>query len=171
MHKDNAGTEQYYLRGKAWAFTDPTWWEMIDGETVLMLHQTVTLCSGARLSVDDFVGFDYVGAPWKWAESNSPYINGGNGAFSLRSKAAILRVLKEHRPMKSGIPSLPRTNEDMFFVKTMSEMGGFNVSTRDVGKTFSVEELPYDAPVGVSYSMRTVPNIDRDMVAHPTPFR
>ena len=85
--------------------------------------------------------------------------------FSVRNKAAMLRVLREHRPLKSGTPTLPSTNEDMFFVCQMVQMGGFNVSQREVGKTFAVEEIIYDAPVGVSYAMRTVPNAQRDHVS------
>eukprot|EP00037_Helgoeca_nana_P006183 m.57346 g.57346 ORF g.57346 m.57346 type:complete len:341 (+) comp17079_c0_seq2:273-1295(+) len=169
LTKAPKGKSRQYLMGKAWAFTDPEWWNLIDGENILLLHQTVTLCSGAHRSVDEFVGFDYVGAPWKWATPESPYIMGGNGVLSLRKKSAMLRVLAAHRPMKDGAPALPPTNEDMFFVKTMSEMGGFNVSSRGVGRKFSVEEIMYEAPVGVSYSMRTIPNKDRAVVLSNCP--
>ena len=43
-------------------------------------------------------------------------------------------------------------------------MGGFNMSDRERGMKFAVEEIFYEAPLGVSYAMRTVPDADRAKV-------
>ena len=43
-------------------------------------------------------------------------------------------------------------------------MGGFNMSDRERGMRFAVEEIFYEAPLGVSYAMRTVPDAERAKV-------
>ena len=43
-------------------------------------------------------------------------------------------------------------------------MGLFNMSDRESGMKFAVEEIFYEAPLGVSYAMRTVPDAQRAKV-------
>jgi hypothetical protein len=75
------------------------------------------------------------------------YVVGGNGALSIRSKAAVMKVLAERRPMKEGVPSLPNTNEDMYFVRSMKEV---SVARQTISKQVFTQAASlhgYDRPL------------------------
>lgn len=161
LKEASGGSRANYLRGKAWAYTDPAWWGLIDAEHVLMLHPTAVLCSGADHTIGDFLQWDWIGAPWRWAQPKQPFFHGGNGAFSLRRKSAMLRLLSQETYEGKG-------NEDMWFVDRMvkaNEKGGaFKLNDRTEGAKFAVEEMFYEAPLGISYAIRTVRDTQRNQI-------
>ena len=68
-----------------------TFWEMFPEEKLLVMQEDSCLFHGR---LDPFLPYDYVGAPWEHKEN----LHGvGNGGFSLRSRQAMLRVLRALR--------------------------------------------------------------------------
>ena len=71
--------------------TSSFFWEMFTGEKILLYQEDTMLFHG---NIDEFLCYDYVGAPWKKNQDDNSY-HVGNGGFSLRSKSAMLKVIKE----------------------------------------------------------------------------
>lgn len=80
---------------------------------------------------DQFFDYDYIGAPWWWRKD---CVYGGNGGFSLRSK----RLLNLTRDI-SYDESLPE--DEVICVNNLDKLiqNGMKFATKDVSKTFSVE--------------------------------
>lgn len=98
----------------------------IDTETFLIFQTDSMIFSKNRHFINDFLEYDYVGAPWR-------YLNNviGNGGLSLRKKSKMLEII-DHCPYNGE-------NEDMYF----SHQTAINVKkpTFEKAKTFSVETI------------------------------
>ena len=130
LKRKNLTKEDYSL-----LLTSPEFWLGIESEHIL-LFQTDSILR--RTGIERFLGYDYVGAPWK--SEDTPAV-GGNGGFSLRRRSAMLEILGKDRGDISRIP------EDIYFCTRMAE-GGFNVAPKEVALEFSVEELFHPDPLG-----------------------
>jgi len=131
-------------------------WKLIPTERVLVYKMETFMCSGSDYIISDFEKWDYIGAPWKWAPTDLKYIGGGNGAFSLRLKSQMIKILEIGDSWSSN-----RINEDMYFVKNINK---FNITTLpppEISKTFSVEEIASNKPLAVYHLMRTVDKRER----------
>ena len=111
-----------------------------------------------------FTPYDWVGAPWKWAKPGTPHSKGGNGALSLRNRAALVALFD------GGFAPPSKGNEDMLFVRAL---GGTNarLAPKHVSRRFAVEET-YDigeTPVGVYHLMRTMPHANRTRLLDACP--
>lgn len=127
LEVENLTIKEYNL-----LLTSRDFWEKIDGEHILIFQTDSCMCSNASNKIEDFLKYDYVGAPW----GHIPNSNGGNGGFSLRKKSKMLEIIKNH--VYNNLP------EDVYFSNHCK-----NLPSRDVSKKFSVEGIYYDAPVGV----------------------
>src|ERR1035437_10200740 len=67
-------------------FTTLKFWENVSYDKVLIFQPDSCLL---REGIEDFLEWDYIGAEWKFY----PYV--GNGGLSLRSKDAMITVLKQ----------------------------------------------------------------------------
>jgi hypothetical protein len=88
-----------------------------------------------REGIDEFLEWDYVGAPWydgaPWAH---PQNKGGNGGLSLRNPRMMIAILNKFRyPPMQG-------NEDVFYVHHLEEVGG-KLAPYEVCKKFSCETV------------------------------
>ncbi|UCB46432.1 MAG: hypothetical protein JSV25_03130 [Spirochaetota bacterium] len=115
--------------------TSKGFWKDIGSEHILIFQTDSIL---RKRGIEEFLHWDYVGAPWK--SDDTPQI-GGNGGFSLRRRSVMLDILEND---KSNIPKEP---EDIFFCMKLSE-GNYNVAPLEVAVRFSVEEIFYPDPVG-----------------------
>lgn len=120
VHLVNMGVSNLSIRDYNMLLTAPEFWERIPAEHIL-IFQTDTYIR--KNNVDEFINYDYVGAPWSWMD------RGRNGGLSLRRKSATLRALSEKQ--YNGL------NEDVFF----SLDCGLNVAPQDVCRRFSVESV------------------------------
>jgi hypothetical protein len=95
---------------------------------IFLIFQTDSLIFAKHKHlVNNFLRYEYVGAPWSNALRNNTHV--GNGGFSLRRKSAMLRVIDT--VVYRGEP------EDVYF----SCSGKLNVPTMDEAKMFSTESI------------------------------
>lgn len=101
------------------------WLSILKYERVLIFQADSMLL---RKGIEDFLHWDYVGAPWEWQEL------GGNGGLSIRNPDAMLRVVSNIR--WNG------DNEDTFFSNVLIDKPIFgNIAPRGVAKRFSCETI------------------------------
>jgi hypothetical protein len=115
--------------------TSKKFWEELDAEHILIFQADSIL---RKRGIEEFLHWDYVGAPWLSKET--PPV-GGNGGLSLRRRSVMLDILK------TDSSNLPRSPEDIYFCSRLSE-GDYNVAPPEVAVRFSVEEVFYPDPVG-----------------------
>jgi len=108
------------------------WDRYKDHERVLIFqHDSMIL----RCCIDEFMEFDYVGAPWRtdmaWAR---PDRKGGNGGFSLRNPRVMIKTIQ-------AFPWFPnRGNEDVHYMRNMEKIGG-TIAPYEVCAKFSCESI------------------------------
>ncbi len=132
----------------SWFFTRPWLWEQVQSASRVLLFQTDSIiCSNSNKTVDDFLEWDFIGAPI------SPFLGGHgyNGGLSLRNPKMILDILASP---SNDFDELWRTNqtglyvEDQFFYNKMLALPNAKLPDREVAKQFSVESYWYDRPLG-----------------------
>jgi hypothetical protein len=131
----NLSTSSFSKKKYNKLMTSTGFWLEIHAEHILIFQVD---CLLRRRGINEFLKYDYVGAPWRSIRAPS---YGGNGGLSLRKKSAMLEVLKENRV--NGIME----QEDIFFCKALRS-GGYNLAPPEVAIQFSVEEIYYPDPVG-----------------------
>tara|TARA_B100001250_G_scaffold294724_1_gene256314 strand:- start:267 stop:986 length:720 start_codon:yes stop_codon:yes gene_type:complete len=103
--------------------------------------------------MDEFLEYDYIGAPWPWSANAfitpfGEHIRVGNGAFSLRSKK-LLEV-----PTKVDIPFKVSEQEDfykMFGSDNTNEDGNICVHNRHIFQEHGCKFAPLDIAKYFSY--------------------
>lgn len=116
-------------------------WPFIDTEHVLLVHYDA-IAVNKDFWTDDFLKYDYIGAPWpgdySWIK---PEERVGNGGFSLRSKK-LLEALKDFE-IKSSEGNDRTENEDAVICQTyrqfLKENYKINFAPIDVAHKFSQE--------------------------------
>ncbi|QSZ35733.1 hypothetical protein DSL72_006855 [Monilinia vaccinii-corymbosi] len=120
-------------------FTDPEFYKFLSpAEHLLVFQPDSILCTKAPRTLNDFLQYDYIGAPWS---ASSTY--GGNGGLSLRRVSSILKVLEKKR-RKHGDPQL----EDLWLSTSINRLKGSKMADAKVSKSFSVESVWDEAPLG-----------------------
>lgn len=85
--------------------TSKHFYNNINGENILIFQMDTCLCSNSKYKIEDFLMYDYVGAPW----IDKRFVNKvGNGGLSLRKKSKILRHIEKY-------PYDPKEPEDKYF--------------------------------------------------------
>lgn len=106
------------------------WDKLITYERVLIFQSDSALL---RKGIEDFMYWDYVGAPW----SDPSHQHGGNGGLSLRNPKVMLDVIKT-RPYNESIHG----NEDYYFcdlIKFREWIG--KLAPREICSRFSCEAI------------------------------
>jgi len=108
-------------------------WETIPTENVL-IFQTDTILR--RFGIDEFISYNYVGAPWiRYREGKIV----GNGGLSFRKKSRMLEITNQFSDEEI-------TMEDIYFCKYLKDE---DIAPYDVAKKFSVEDIYYENPLGL----------------------
>jgi len=110
---------------------------VLPAEHLLIFQPDSIICSNSNRSVDDFLAYDYVGAPWPNCEF------GGNGGLSLRRVSKTLKVLEV-----SPRPNNHLDLEDNWISQKMKDLPNSNVAPASVERTFSVEMIYEERPLG-----------------------
>lgn len=138
---ENLTIEQYNRLLKS-----ETFWSMLQryGCRHALIFQTDTLL--LRDGLDDFLEFDYIGAPWK---SRWFGLDIGNGGLSLRRVEVMLEIVRT-RPSEVVIQNqkILLFNEDGYF-GFWCLFEGRKLPSVEQAKSFSVETLWHPDPVGM----------------------
>jgi hypothetical protein len=121
-------------------FTDPYLYADIlaPAEHLLVFQPDSIFCAGAPKTLNDFLEYDWIGAPW-----SATARHGGNGGLSLRKVSKILQVLEKKRRVNTGMPF-----EDEWLSNELNALPGARMAIANVSKSFSVESVWDDAPLG-----------------------
>lgn len=133
-----AGTSLAWSDAVSTFLASPWLWEQLEAIPRVLLFQTDSvLCSRSQSAVEDYFEYDYVGAPIaaQWG-------HGYNGGLSIRNPKAFLNVTRE-----VDYAASPEKFEDQFFFTELQKRGA-NLPEPDVARTFAVETIYYETPLG-----------------------
>ncbi|EPE26161.1 hypothetical protein GLAREA_02073 [Glarea lozoyensis ATCC 20868] len=107
-------------------------------EHLLVFQPDSIFCAGAPTTLNDYLEYDWIGAPW------SPTAQfGGNGGLSLRKVSKIVQILEKKKRENTGMPF-----EDEWLSRELNSLPGAKMATADISKTFSVESVWDETPLG-----------------------
>lgn len=112
-------------------------WSCSRAEHVLIFQSDSILCAGSPYSVDDFLEYDYIGAPW-------PEGKVGNGGLSLRRRQAMLELIENKAAW-----SVP---EDLYFTIGINRSKRFRVAPVELAQRFSTDRV-YEESVGTPFGV------------------
>jgi hypothetical protein len=98
-------------------------------------------------TIDEFLQYDYVGAPWvvKWFGMDI-----GNGGLSLRNVKKMYDITNKFPRLASTIIGNRYLEiEDIYFSYYLTYVEGSKLPTVEVAKTFSVETIYHDDTCGM----------------------
>ena len=152
------------------------WKQLAPAKHVLLFQLDSILCSNSPFEINDYLQYDFIGAP---IQNLAGWGLGFNGGLSLRNVDKTLQIVRNNNwtaevkaAKQKGLDSVPilstGTNdinailpghgnspriqyEDQWFFKKFMELPGASLPPLNVSTTFSVESIPYDTPFGVSY--------------------
>ncbi|KAK0623415.1 hypothetical protein B0T14DRAFT_427835 [Immersiella caudata] len=98
-------------------------------EWLLIFQTDSMLCANSRRTLNDYLDYDWVGAPWK---PNSRF--GGNGGLSLRRVSAIVQILRNQIRRDGSEP------EDVWLTDRLGHRPGARLANGTVSAVFSGEQ-------------------------------
>ncbi|KAJ3146371.1 hypothetical protein HDU89_006236 [Geranomyces variabilis] len=104
-------------------------WDQIQAEHILFFQLDAMLCSNSDQTIDDFLKFDWIGAPWPHRRQ----LRGGNGGFSMRRKSRMLRCIERQTWQRGG------PNEDVWFSQCMATFSDAILPTYEESMSWAVE--------------------------------
>ncbi|KAL7746987.1 hypothetical protein RI367_007699 [Sorochytrium milnesiophthora] len=121
--------------------TNKALWEGFAAENILFFQADAILCANSDADIEDYLHFDWIGAPWPdWHEDSQT--RGGNGGLSLRRRSRMLRVLEKFQ-------WTPGVAEDVFYSKALASFSDANLPTHAQSAKFSHQMVPSDRPIGI----------------------
>lgn len=97
-------------------------------EWLLVFQTDSILCANSRRNLNDYLEYDWVGAPWNpWGQW------GGNGGLSLRRVSAMIAVLRDQVRIDGSEP------EDVWLSERLAHRPGARMANGTVALTFSGE--------------------------------
>lgn len=124
-------------------------WNKVKGKKILSFQNDSILLKGG---IDQFLKYDYIGAPW--VKPKEGYFV-GNGGLSLRNKDKMIEICKLNND-KSNIPL-----EDIFFVKNLKGEGVADIET---AYNFSMEDIFSEHAMGLHNPIKIDPNLLEKML-------
>jgi len=115
-------------------------WRQVKG-TKALIFQTDSLL--LRSGIDDFLEYDYVGAPWRKPKENQWV---GNGGLSLRTVSRMIEICENNAVTEDIL-------EDIYFMKYMKGNGVADIET---AMKFSMEDVFSPNPLGVHNPIRHI---------------
>lgn len=139
------------------------WDNLAPAKHVLLFQRDSILCSRSDARVEDFFGYDYVGAPVheRFHENLDDKLM--NGGLSLRNRETMLAVIESAVPFESPDNDLPF--EDQWFVRGIRDRRG-NLPSRELAMAFSVESVYYPTPLGIHQAQRYLDQPDEAQHIH-----
>ncbi|KAK3333985.1 hypothetical protein B0T19DRAFT_355085 [Cercophora scortea] len=97
-------------------------------EWLLIFQTDSILCANSRQTINDYLEYDWVGAPW---DTNGRY--GGNGGLSLRRVSAMIDILRNQVRVDGSEP------EDVWLTDRLGHRPGSKMANGTISATFSGE--------------------------------
>jgi hypothetical protein len=129
-------------------------WELFEGDHILIYQEDTIMF---KTNMEPYLKYDYIGAPFPKNQNDTPNLV-GNGGFSLRSKAAMLRVIKTISLIDTNYNSstmqymrntgLINPPEDVYFSKNLQDLNLGQVAPYDIALNFSSESVPNKKSLG-----------------------
>jgi len=128
--------------------------DRIPTEMFLVVQTDSMMCKGGIQHLDEFMGYDYVGAPWK--DTNTV----GNGGFSLRRKSVMKKIVDSCSKITAeGGPH----SEDGFFSIGCDAIRP-KKPTPEMATKFAIETIYSDSvPVGIHKTWYFLPEKNNEM--------
>ncbi|KAJ3024170.1 hypothetical protein HKX48_005573 [Thoreauomyces humboldtii] len=104
-------------------------WEQLEAEHIFFWQLDAMLCSNSDQSIDSYLHYDWVGAPWPHRRK----LRGGNGGFSMRRKSRMLRCIDSQTWQKGG------PNEDVWFSQCMATFPDAVLPTYEQSMEWAIE--------------------------------
>ena len=131
-------------------------WELCFGQHILIFQMDSCINPKSKISIDSFLHWDYIGAPWdpkrllKSLLNNKKTLTVGNGGFSLRNREVMIAVMdaidRKYSNFKKECP-----NEDMLICSVLATKPFAKVKVADIhtAKQFAVEKLYEPHALGI----------------------
>jgi len=120
-------------------------WTTLMGNKILIMQEDTLIF---RKNIDDFLEWDYIGAPWPKQQDDTPNAV-GNGGFSLRTRQVMIDVINHISILDTPVPKstanyMASTNntvlpEDVYFSKNIQDHALGRVAPWEIARNFSTE--------------------------------
>jgi hypothetical protein len=146
----------------------PWFWENMLADRVLLFGGNSVVCSNSFYSINDFIQYDYLGAPWHTKKGV-----GGDGGISIRNRDHMLRALEYKSSLVEDGADKSKAfenwgQEDHFYVDTLLEMNRknlikSNIAPRDATYQFAaIGNYANETVLVASGTLPDVPFMTRD---------
>ena len=122
-------------------------WNLFKGEHILIYQEDSIIF---RSNIDEFLEYDYIGAPWPKTQNDTENCV-GNGGLSLRTKQIMIDVINTNSILNITVNSSTKQYmknakllicpEDVYFSKTMQDYNIGVVADWDSASNFSTETI------------------------------
>jgi hypothetical protein len=129
-------------------------WNLFTGEKILIYQEDSIIF---KFNINDFIEWDYIGAPWPKDQNDNPNCV-GNGGFSLRTKQCMIDVINkislENTPFESSTNNYIKAcgmilgPEDVYFSLNMIRYKIGKVADWDTAYKFSSESFANSNSLG-----------------------
>lgn len=172
---DLSGWDAWILVGAY--LTSPGIWENLSpAKKVLFFQSDSVICKASARGIDDFMEYDYIGAPLLEAYAGDRLRPGElwmNGGLSLRNRELMMDLLDDD---KYGIENSYKAcrdrgevvAEDAWWSRRMFEIGA-HLPSVDVAKIFGVETIYFDKPWSMHAPWKRMGQEDLDKLSEWCP--
>jgi hypothetical protein len=128
-------------------FYNPWFWKLFSGEKLLIYQEDTFVFHN---KINDFLTYDYIGAPWSRINKAAGLPHQGNGGFSLRNRKLMIHILESigYNNVQADMPKLhmgrtplDKYPEDVFFCTAMRDNQLGNFASADVAYCFCTENI------------------------------
>jgi len=120
-------------------------WDNFNGDKILIMQEDTIIF---HKNIDEFLEWDYIGAPWPKHQDDTPNCV-GNGGFSLRTRQTMIDVIEQISILDTPLPRhtasyMANTGntvlpEDVYFSRNIQEFELGRVAPWDIASKFSTE--------------------------------
>ena len=115
-------------------------WRRMRGERLLCFETDSILC---RRGINEYMSFDYIGAPWNEKQFFNRNVRIGNGGLSFRRKSAMIDICTGSKPW------VVQPEDSFFSINLQLRKDEFVLPDIETAMSFSVETLFHPNPLGL----------------------
>lgn len=130
----------YYKESPIEYYSNIEFWQSVNHEKILTFHADSVLCSGSYFKIEDFLEYDYIGAPWRKNGGPEQYDGRvGNGGLSLRSKSFMIKLLTQYPQNEVKHKKTRNLPEDYYLNRRIALLSGVHLPRYSIARFFSIE--------------------------------